>query len=102
MKNIGIAFVVSKSFCIFIVQKNGTPEEMLKRTEAINERINELLKQSIKSEGVINIFSDIKEKFSIFDPKLLEEIAEMKQKNFAVELLRKLIAEQIRVYQRTN
>ena len=26
----------------------------------------------------------------------------MKQKNFAVELLRKLIAEQIRVYQRTN
>lgn len=75
---------------------------MLKRTEAINERINELLKQSIMSEGVINIFSDIKEEFSIFDPKLLEEIAEMKQKNFAVELLRKLIAEQIRVYQRTN
>ncbi|MBQ5829091.1 MAG: DUF3387 domain-containing protein [Alistipes sp.] len=75
---------------------------MLKRSEAINERINELLKQSIMSEGVINIFSDIKEEFSIFDPKLLEEIAEMKQKNFAVELLRKLIAEQIRVYQRTN
>lgn len=75
---------------------------MLKRTEAINERINELLKQSIMSEGVINIFSDIKEEFSIFDPKLLGKIAEMKQKNFAVELLRKLIAEQIRVYQRTN
>ena len=68
----------------------------------INERINELLKQSIKSEGVINLFSDIKEEFSIFDPKFLEEIAQMKQKNFAVELLRKLIAEQIRVYQRTN
>ena len=68
----------------------------------INERINELLKQSIKSEGVINLFSDIKEEFSIFDPKFLEEIAQMKQKNFAVELLRKLIAEQIKVYQRTN
>ena len=68
----------------------------------INERINELLKQSIKSEGVINLFSDIKEEFSIFDPKFLEEIAQMKHKNFAVELLRKLIAEQIRVYQRTN
>lgn len=51
---------------------------------------------------MINIFSDIKQEFSFFDPKLLEEIAEMKQKNFAVELLRKLIAEQIRVYQRTN
>ena len=59
----------------------------------INERVNELLKQSIKSESVINLFSDIKEEFSIFDPKFLEEIAQMKQKNFAVELLRKLIAE---------
>ena len=68
----------------------------------INERINELLKQSIKSEGVINLFSDIKEEFSLFDPKFLEEISHMKEKNFAVELLRKLIAEQVRIYQRTN
>ena len=68
----------------------------------INERINELLKQSIKSEGVINLFSDIKEEFSLFDPKFLEEISQMKEKNFAVELLRKLIAEQVRIYQRTN
>ena len=68
----------------------------------INARINELLKQSIKSEGVINLFSDIKEEFSIFDPKFLAEIAQMKEKNFAVELLRKLISEQIQVYQRTN
>lgn len=68
----------------------------------VNERINELLKQSIKSEGVINLFSDIKEEFSLFDPKFLEEISQMKERNFAVELLRKLIAEQIRIYQRTN
>lgn len=68
----------------------------------VNDRINELLKQSIKSEGVINLFSDIKEEFSLFDPKFLEEIAQMKEKNFAVELLRKLIAEQIRIYERTN
>lgn len=68
----------------------------------LNERINELLKQSIKSDGVINLFSDVNEEFSLFDPKFLEEISQMKQKNFAVELLRKLIAEQIRIYQRTN
>ena len=68
----------------------------------INGRINELLKQSIKSEGVINLFSDVKEEFSIFDPKFLEEIARMKEKNLAVELLRKLIEEQVKVYQRTN
>ncbi|MFI3260057.1 MAG: type I restriction endonuclease subunit R [Rikenellaceae bacterium] len=68
----------------------------------INERINELLKQSIKSEGVINLFADVKEEFSLFDPKFLEEISQMKERNLAVELLRKLIAEQVRLYQRTN
>ena len=68
----------------------------------MNERINELLKQSIKSDGVINLFSDIKEEFSLFDSKFLEEISKMKEKNLAVELLKKLIAEQISIYRRTN
>ena len=68
----------------------------------INARINELLKQSIKSDGVINLFSDVEEEFSLFDPKFLEEISRMRERNFAVELLRKLIAEQVRIYQRTN
>ena len=68
----------------------------------MNARINELLKQSIKSEGVINLFSDIKEEFSLFDPKFLQEVANMKEKNLAVELLKKLISEQVSVYRRTN
>lgn len=68
----------------------------------MNARINELLKHSIKSDGVINLFSDIHEEFSLFDPKFLEEVAKMKEKNLAVELLKKLIAEQIQVYRRTN
>lgn len=68
----------------------------------MNARINELLKQSIKSDGVINLFSDIKEEFSLFDPKFLQEVANMKEKNIAVELLKKLIAEQVSVYRRTN
>lgn len=68
----------------------------------MNARINELLKQSIKSEGVINLFSDIKEECSLFDPKFLQEVANMKEKNLAVELLKKLIAEQVSVYRRTN
>ena len=68
----------------------------------MNARISELLKQSIKSDGVINLFSDIKEEFSLFDPKFLQEVAKMKEKNLAVELLKKLIAEQVYVYRRTN
>lgn len=54
----------------------------------MNARINELLKSSIKSDGVINLFSDVKEEFSLFDPKFLEEISKMKEKNLAVELLK--------------
>lgn len=68
----------------------------------MNARINELLKQSIKSDGVINLFSDIKEEFSLFDPKFLQEVANMKEKNLVVELLKKLISEQVSVYRRTN
>ncbi|MBO6305412.1 MAG: type I restriction endonuclease subunit R [Selenomonadaceae bacterium] len=68
----------------------------------MNKRINELLKQSIKSDGVINLFSDVEREFSLFDPKFLEEISKMKEKNLAVELLKKLIAEQVQIYRRTN
>mgnify|MGYP000503153012 FL=1 len=68
----------------------------------MNARINELLKASIKSDGVINLFSDVSQNFSLFDPKFLEEISKMKEKNLAVELLKKLIAEQVYVYRRTN
>lgn len=68
----------------------------------INAKINELLKQSIKSDGIINLFPDINTEFSLFDPKFLEEISKMKEKNLAIELLKKLIAEQIHIYRRTN
>ncbi len=65
----------------------------------MNARINALLEQSIKSNGVI---SDVNGDFSLFDPKFLEEIGKMKEKNLAVELLKKLIAEQVQIYRRTN
>ena len=70
----------------------------------INKQINELLKASIQSKGVINLFGSktVGENFSLFDPNILEEIAKMKEKNIAVEILRKLMAEQISLYKRTN
>ena len=68
----------------------------------MNAKINELLKQSIKSDGVINLFQDVKEEFSLFDPKFLDEISKMKERNIAAEILKKLIAEQISIYKRTN
>lgn len=70
----------------------------------INAQINELLKASIQSEGVINLFDsqNVGEQFSLFEPAVLEEIARMKEKNVVVEILRKLMAEQIKIYRRTN
>jgi type I restriction enzyme R subunit len=61
-----------------------------------------LLKASIKSEGVINLFSDVDTGFSLFDPKFLDEISKMKERNLAVEILKKLLAEQVSIYRRTN
>ncbi|MBS6955347.1 MAG: type I restriction endonuclease subunit R [Enterocloster asparagiformis] len=68
----------------------------------INAHINELLKASIQSKGVINLFSDVNTGFSIFDPQFLKEIAKMKERNLAVEILKKLLAEQVALYRRTN
>ena len=68
----------------------------------INKQVSELLKQSVVSDGVINLFADKAVDFSLFDPKFIEEIGKMKEKNLAVELLKRLIKEQIIVFQRTN
>ncbi len=73
----------------------------ISKTE-INDRINELLRQSIKSEGVINLFGDNQLEFSLFDEAFMEEIKNMKQKNLAVELLTKLLKEKIKDKQKVN
>ena len=70
--------------------------------QEMNSRINDLLKNSIKSEGVINLFSDVKEGFSIFDPEFISEVSKMKEKNIAVKILESLILEQVRIYKKTN
>ncbi len=68
----------------------------------MNARISSLLEHSVKSNGVINLFSDIEGEFSLFDPAFLEEIGKMKEKNLAVEVLKKLIADQVTVFKKSN
>ncbi len=94
------AFFEAVRVLIMRIQNQGGNKKL--SLPEINAKINELLKQSIKSDGVINLFSDKEQEFSLFDPKFLEEIARMKEKNLAVELLKKLIAEQVQIYKRTN
>ena len=82
----------------------GTGGKNLSLNE-INDQINNLLKAAVQSEGVINLFDSSKvggESFNLFDPKVLDEISRMKEKNIAVEILKKLMAEQVALYKRTN
>ena len=60
------------------------------------------MKASIKSDGAINLFADITTSVSILDPKFLEGIAQMKERNLALEILKKLLDEQVKLYKRTN
>ncbi|BFL71528.1 MAG: type I restriction endonuclease subunit R [Anaerococcus sp.] len=68
----------------------------------INDQISKLLEQSIHSEGVINLFQDFDKGFSLFDPLFLEKISKMEQKNLSIELLNKLIEDEIRLISRGN
>lgn len=87
---------------VLVVRYMNEGSEKKISLKEMNQKINELLKQSIKSDGVINLFQDVKEEFSLFNPKFLDEISKMKEKNVAVEVLKKLLAEQVSIYKRTN
>lgn len=67
----------------------------------INDRISELLKQSIKSEGVISII-DVGDEISLFDPDFLDKVANMRENNLAIKILERLLNDQVNVYKRTN
>lgn len=101
-RNMRIEAAFFESVRVLVMRLTNQGEGKKLSLPEMNARINVLLKSSIKSDGVINLFSEVKEEFSLFDPKFLEEISRMKEKNLAVELLKKLIAEQIQIYRRSN
>lgn len=68
----------------------------------IDERIRELLKQSIKSEGVINLFQNIGMEFSLNDPAFLEELSKMKEKNISIQILENLLKDKVKIFQHKN
>lgn len=77
----------------------GNPRMSLKE---INRRIADIMEQGVHNEGVIDLFEDRTVEVSLFDESFLAEVAQMKQKNLAAELLRKLIADQVRAYRRKS
>jgi len=68
--------------------------------EEVNAQISELLEQSIQSEGVINLFKDFEKGFSLFDQNFLDKIEQMEQKNLSIELLNKLLNDEVKAVSR--
>ncbi len=68
----------------------------------IDERITNLLKVAVKADGVVEILNTQGTEFNLFDEKFLKEIAEMKEKNFALELLKRLLEQHIRTHAKKN
>ena len=62
----------------------------------INSQISQLLEQSIKSTGVTNLFSDVKEETSLFDDKFIARLRAMDEENLAVQMLQKLLKDEIK------
>lgn len=73
------------------------------KAKEINDRIKNLLSQSVQSEGIVVLFDEKKKRdFSLFDEKFLEDLRRMKEKNLAVEILKKLLKGVIGGYKHTN
>lgn len=67
-----------------------------------NKHIASILEQAVTAQGTINIFEKDSVEISIFDEAFLEELAHMKEKNIALETLKRLIKEQVKHYQKTS
>lgn len=68
----------------------------------LNARVTQIVGQSVQTEGVLNLFEKNSIEFSLFDESFLNEVTQMKQKNLALEMLRRLIEGQVKSYERKS
>ncbi|MCC3863995.1 type I restriction endonuclease subunit R [Terrisporobacter petrolearius] len=71
----------------------------------IEKRVNQLLEKSIISEDVIDVFDTLNLKqpdVSILSEEFLEEVKNIKHKNLAVEMLKKLLEGNIKLMEKRN
>ena len=61
-----------------------------------NKQVSEILQQSVHADGVLNLFEKDSVEISLFDEAFLQEVAGMKEKNIAIESLKRLIKEKVR------
>lgn len=87
-----------------LVKLSAKGDRTLSKSE-IDARVHQMLERSIISEDVIDVFDAMgiqRPEVSILSEEFLEEVRELKQKNLAVEMLRKLLEGNIKSIERTN
>lgn len=70
--------------------------------EELNRRVSELMRESVHSEGVLNLFANNEIEISLFDEAFLEEVRQFKHKNLAVDMLKRLLEGQVKAYQKKS
>ncbi len=73
--------------------------------EATESAIRSLVQDAVQAEGVIDLFTkegEEKKSISIFDERFAEEIKKSKYKNLAIDTVRKMLDQEIKVRSRTN
>jgi type I restriction enzyme R subunit len=86
-----------------VLAKGGTGER--KTNEELDHAVRQLVSKAISAEGVVDIFAAAGLKrpdISILSDEFLAEVRGMPQRNLAVELLRKLLAGEIKLRARRN
>jgi type I restriction enzyme R subunit len=99
--NVEIGFFKTVRAGIIKLQSEDNPGKKTK--DQLDKELNQLISQSLKSDKVIDIMSEIglaKPDISILSDEFLEEFKNMEHKNVAVELLKRLIQGKIRAFSR--
>lgn len=82
-----------------------TTENKKKTTSELDAQLNQLISKSIISDEVVDILEAVglqKPNIAILSDEFLEHVRGLKQKNLAVELLRRLLQGKVKAVKRTN
>lgn len=74
-------------------------------TSELNARISTIIEQAIEQDGIIDLFEKAKmsrPEIAILSEEYMQNIKNMKQKNIAANLLKKLLEGNIKLFKRTN
>lgn len=94
-------FSVLRVQVLHILGRTGSGGKGMTYAE-FNNRVSAILEQSVKTDGVINLFEKNSVEVSLFDESFLQELANMEERNIAFETLKRLIKEQVRQYQKRS